>query len=295
MKNTTFKIAILAVAIASMIGAVLFFIQKITEPPTEPSKDNVYLTDIKARTGSYKTDSTNLSESYNELIGLIDRADLFVKDSLITVSDRDESLKKPVNIFAQTFINWANLMFDQSDWHVADHKTMQGYITRLNKLTALSDGTYLVNSDCRTKFSGINQTIADYNRAWQIAHTTRCSSLNDARSIINSRNQYTKGKLVNCTRLQTALQNLPSTLRQSYYRYLSGKVDHMERYRNYLNYPTYKNAVDDVKQLVVEYANSEHEIFGSTTGASDLLSRLESYRKAAYDDCDENGEWYYQW
>ena len=88
MKNTIFKSLILAIAIAIAIGSVLFFVRYVVSPPEEISAEatakDIFNPNLKDVVSAYNPDSLSLKDAEIKFDALIDRANIFIDDKLIS-------------------------------------------------------------------------------------------------------------------------------------------------------------------------------------------------------------------
>lgn len=292
MKNTIFKSLILAVAIAIAIGSVLFFVRYVVSPPEDISAEatakDVFCPNLKEFVGAYNPDSLSLKDAEVKFDALIDRANIFIDDKLI--SDKkiyDNVITESSEKFAKSFTAWAFSKFSMSIWSNGDHETMLRLIAKMRKVSIEEGSKKALSPNTLSTLTEIETVINNYKYAWSVTKNIRFTSYQDVVSIRKTTRTYaTKKYLSNCTNLVDALNAVGKKQEKSCYSQLCGKVKRLKYLSSFEDRDEYNAESKRIYGLIKEFR--ETNVFGvSTAEHAKTLANMQD----AYDNNAENYSW----
>lgn len=283
--NIAIKSVILAVAIAVAIGGVLFFIKTIVSPPDDVKKVNVHEQNITQEITSYKPDTLSLEEAEKEYHRIIDKANIYHRDSLISDTPFNTAIGTTTEKFAVAFTNWAFSVFSQSQWNAGDLQTMNRLIGLLRQVTIDSGSKKALQAGSSSKLTEIEGIIQKYHAAWNVAIQTHFVSYESTHSVVREAKQYANTQyLQNCASLCYALSEVGTKLEHSRYWQLHARVGRLKHLNNFVSKDAYESESTIIYDLIKEF--KESTVFGvSTASDAETLANMQ-------DDYDRNANNY---
>ena len=300
----TIKIVVAILAIVVIIGSIIYMTGASNQNPQKPQLPVNQFTEkissqIKAITD--KSDDVFCKESYNEVKYLIDdysnaqRLGENAADSIGNDQNRRYYLKQLYSVYVDKFIAQAFHVFKGTTW--AESKI--SFIN--NECKALkSEGkanSYLEpNGEADKTLNEIMHIIIKYNEIMAFLnkcqgfhyHNTELSArfpVNTAHDLISQSKTYLNGNgyVKNCTRLTSALKNVPQTVYKAHIYYLSRKIDHWsgmyEYYNTQIDYRN--NLYDPLKTEVIAVRSAQYNV-SVDSDINRLVNKLNSDASQAY-------------
>ena len=292
MKNTILKSLILALAIAIAIGSVLFFVRYVVSPPEDISAEatakDVFNPNLKDVVSAYNPDSLSLKDAEIKFDALIDRANIFIDDKLI--SDKkvyDNVIIESSEKFAKSFVAWSFRKFSMSIWNNSDHETMLRVIAKMRKVSIEEGAKKALSPSTLSTLTEIESVIKDYNYAWSVTKLIKFTSYQNVVAIRKTASTYaTKKYLSNCTNLVDALNAVGEKQERSCFSKLSGKVKRLKSLSSFDDRDEYNAESKRIYGLIKEF--KETNVFGvSTAKHAETLAEMQD----AYDNNADNYSW----
>lgn len=292
MRNTVSKLVILSVAVAIAIGSVLFFIRYVVNPPAdisaEATADDVFNPDIKNKVNAYHPDSLSLGDAENTFDALVDRANIFIGDSLIRdKKDYNVVIVEASERFAKSFISWSTDKFSKSSWNAGDHEVMLRLIGKMREISIDEGAKKALSSKTLSSLTEIESVVNDYKRAWGVTKKTYFTNYPNVTTVRNEARVYaTKKYLSNCTNLVNALNIIGEKQEVSCYNQLYRTVERLQYLYYFENRRVYESESKRIYGLIKEF--KETKVFGiSTANHAKMLADLQD----RFDSNAENHEW----
>lgn len=292
MKKVTSKLIVLVVALAAAIGGVLFFVQYMVSPPAdisaEATPEEVFNPSLKDTVAAFSPDTLTLKEAEVAYDALVDRATVFLDDTLITdESVYDDAIEKSSEKFSQAFITWAYDKFSEPVWNTRDHEAMLRLIAKMRGVSVNDGAKKALSQQSLSSLTEIEKVINDYQKAWNIAKSTSFTDYQSASYLRSQASVYLDDKyLRNCTSLVGALKALGSKLEQSRYNQLYSTVGRLQHLYNFKSKEAYDTESKRIYGLIKAFKDTK--AFGiSTVAHAKILADMQD----RYDRAAEDHEW----
>lgn len=300
----TIKITIIIVAIAAITGSIIYLSGAINSDPQTPQLPTNQFTEkissqIKAITD--KSDDAFCKDSYNEVKYLIDdysnaqRLGENAADSTGNVQNRSYFLKQLYSVYVEKFIAQAFHVFKGTAWAESDISFINNECKAL-KSEGKTNSYLEPNGEADNRLNEIMHIIIKYNEIMVFLnkcqefhyHNTELSArfpVNTAQNLISQSKTYLNGNsyVKNCTRVISALKNVPQTICKANIKYLSRKIDHWsgmyEYYNTQIDYRN--NLYDPLKTEVIAVKSAQYNV-SVDSDINRLINKLNSDASQAY-------------
>lgn len=262
MKNTTTKILILATALIVAIGAVLYFIKTVVDPPVTIEQRNLHAEAIDAAVSSFN--SLNKSKNFDDslYVAVNNKITLFHAEEYISDAQKDVATNNLVQAYLPLFKSDCYNKFNASKWNEKDHTKMTSRIKELRDLRVNYGNRRAVSGSYETDLQNIETIIQNYKDAKNAARKSSYSSVNQAKTDIDNANRYiTMPYISNCTDLVNKLRNVKVNISNSHYQYLTNQVYSLADYRSYTK-DSYTKLVNEVLSKLESYVSMK-SVYGS--------------------------------
>ena len=292
MKNAVSKSIILAVALAIAIGSVLIFVRYVVNPPEDTSAvataADVFNPDITKSVSSFNPDSLTLKEAENTYDAIVDRANIFNDDELITdKSVFDKAIAEASEKFTKSFISWSIDKFTKSTWNTGDHEIMIRLIAKMRKVSIEEGSKKALSPESLASLTEMESVVNDFKKAWAVTRKTNFSDYHNVTSVRNEARSYaTRKYLNNCTNLVNALNVIGEKQEISCYNQLYRTVVRLQYLYYFENRKDYENESKRIYGLIKEF--KETNVFGvSTANHAKILADMQD----RFDRNAEDHEW----
>ena len=262
MKNTTTKIIILATALIVAIGAVLFFIKTVVDPPVTIEQRNLHAEAIDKAVSRFN--SSNKSKTFDDslYVAISNKITLFHKEEYISDAQMDIATNNLVQAYLPLFKSDCYSKFNASKWNEKDHTKMTSRIKELRDLRVDYGNRRAVSGSYETDLQNIETIIQNYKDAKNAAKKSSYSSVNQAKTDIDNANRYiTMPYISNCTDLVNKLSNVKVNISNSHYQYLINQVYNLSDYRSHTK-ESYARLISEVLSKLDSYGNMR-SVYGS--------------------------------
>ena len=275
--NKAGKILVLIFAALLAVGAVLYFVKTMLDPPARVPADSGYVELIDEAVAEYADSRQGAYEtSYRPVL---DRIERFHNEGKITGTEYDRARTDAAAIYAPRLAQdcYRRLMMD---WNDDDMNEMENRIYRLLNQRLYSSGAPVIDNDAESARS-INE-IADVLKLSREARNM-CSSptfisLTSSRSkMIKVRSYLTNQYLKHNSSLIRTINDYGGMLGQQHYSELSNQVDALAAYTT-MSYDEFNSQYNEALAAISEYDNNAAPVYGNTIDTAPLRSRLERYR-----------------
>lgn len=284
MNNTVVKSLILGFAIVVAVGGVLVFIKTIVSPPQNIRVENVHALDVLKLSDEYNPDSLELYEAEKVFDMIVDRASLYLGDSLIDPKTYDKAIIISTEKFSDSFISWSMSKFSMSTWNSNDHVVMKRIINKIKSMRVENGLMSALESTTQESLAIVEWVVNDYGKAWSLAKHTVFLPWNyaDAKTKVNTAEEYAHHMyLSHCVSLVNALNQVGNNMENSCYLQLLQKVNRLNNRSNFSTKEEYDKESGYIYELIREFEQTD--AFGvSTSEHSKKLKDLQdTYDKAA--------------
>lgn len=279
MKNAISKSIVLAIALGLAIGCVLFFARYIVNPPESTSalakSGDVFQPDMENLVEQYNPSEMTLKDAENAFDAILDRADIYQTDMLISDMSFIEAEKKiSAEKFANLLYSWSINKFKQSIWYEKDHAT----ILRLSRKLK----SFGVKKEIQDSLRMIETVISNYNQAWTICKQNVFISYDDTRYTLKKANSYiNKPYLSNCTLLKRTIDGFGRQLEKSRYHQLEQEVEKLNNLQSFSNKTAYEIKSRDIAKLINGFSNSDAFGVSTESDAGKLGEKQDYYNRQA--------------
>lgn len=298
------KITIAIIAIVTIIG-LIFYLSGVTNPdPQKPQlPENQFTEKISSQIQAItnKSDDAFCKESYNEVKYLIDdysnakRLGENAADSIGNDQNRSYYLKQLYSVYVEKFIAQAFHVFKGTTWAESDISFINNECKAL-KSEGKTNSYLEPNGEADKTLNEIMHIIIKYNEIMSFLnkcqgfhyYNTELSArfpVNTAQDLISQSKTYLNGNgyVKNCTRLISALKNIPQTVCNAHIKYLSRKIDYWSgMYEHYNTQIDYRNNLYDPLKTEVIAVRSAHYNVSVDSDIDRLINKLNSDATAAY-------------
>ncbi len=287
MNKPLIKSLILVIALTMAIGGVLFFIQTVVSPPENIKAEDVHTSDIQKVANSYNPDTLELNEAEKQFDVIVNRAELYREDSLISEKACDNAISCSADKFSAKFAKWSMDKFGQSIWSHSDHTTMSRIINKLRNVKVDQGSKKALESKDLASLTKIENIIGEYGNAWKIAKQTTFINYDDAAlKRKKAESLAMKDYLKNCTGLVIALNSVGKKLETSCFYQLKRRVNNLQKLHSFSTKSAYDNESSQVYDLIQGFEKT-HAFGVSTSAHAQVLKDLQDY----FDRSAENYEW----
>lgn len=281
MKNTTTKIIILATALIVAIGAVLYFIKTVVDPPVTIEQRNLHAEAIDAAVSSFKR--LNKSKNFDDslYVAVNNKITLFHAEEYISDAQKDVATNNLVHAYLPLFKSDCYNKFNASKWNEKDHIKMTSRIKELRDLRVDYGNRRAVSGSYETDLQNIETIIQNYKDAKNAARKSLYSSVNQAKTDIDNANRYiTMPYISNCTDLVNKLKNVKVNISKSHYQYLTNQVYSLADYRSYTK-DSYTKLVNEVLSKLESYVSMKNVYGSAYKDISTLKNKVGEYELEA--------------
>lgn len=281
MKNTTTKILILATALIVAIGAVLYFIKTVVDPPVTIEQRNLHAEAIDAAVSSFN--SLNKSKNFDDslYVAVNNKITLFHAEEYISDAQKDVATNNLVQAYLPLFKSDCYNKFNASKWNEKDHTKMTARIKELRDLRVDYGNRRAVTGSYESDLQNIESIVQNYKDAKNAARKSSYSSVNQAKTDIDNANRYiTMPYISNCNDLVNKLSNVKVNIFNSHYQYLTNQVYNLSDYRSHTK-ESYARLVLEVLSKLDSYVNMR-SIYGTAyKDISSLKKKVGEYELEA--------------
>ncbi|MDE6535631.1 MAG: hypothetical protein K2K82_06430, partial [Muribaculaceae bacterium] len=252
--KTFYKILLLILFSVGAVAGVLVFAKTQVAPPMNIDPVDQYVEDLKSDCDSYEG-SNDYQESQSEYVRLDNKLKRFIAEDVITSETSDEYRHQIDEIYGKDLCRYGFRFFQRNEWPDKDIKELSERIAAL-RADKLSTGETAVTGEFITQSDNINNIIAKYSDARQLARNTSFTSVDNSRSKINRADEFTSDDyLKNNRSLVADLNSLRGKLARSHYNYVASKVNQLAG-KHYLSEDEFLSLLQNVNVVIDEYKNT---------------------------------------
>ena len=255
------KIILICLPLILIIGAVIYFFSKKPSEIIIPNAPNSFVTIINNEISQLsKTPNNTFCETKYRLI--LNEISTYALAGKID-SVWKENLQKNLDyIYTPIFISQANYVFNNTDWEINKLNVIRSEVNMLTNSKYISNKSELSDiKNILTKYDEISSFILQANAFSNISGVSfygQNFEIDKVKKYIDEANNIKlNNSLVNrCTRLNIALQEIPSLMYSKNYNYLMNKVQFCKnRYQAMQSYDEWYDAI--LKSIFIEFQNFE--------------------------------------
>ena len=267
MKNTTTKIIILATALIVAIGAVLYFIKTVVDPPVAIEQRNLHAEAIDKAVSRFN--SSNKSKTFDDslYVAINNKITLFHAEEYISDAQKDIATNNLVHAYLPLFKSDCYNKFNAQKWNEKDHTKMTSRIKELRDLRVNYGNSRAVSGSYETDLQNIEAIIQNYKDAKKAAQKSSYTTIKAAKDDIDNANRFMSMPYIsNCADLVKKLGNVRINISNSHYQYLTNQVYNLSNYRSHTK-DSYAKLVSEVLSKLDSYVSMKN-VYG--TGYKDI-------------------------
>ena len=131
MKNTTSKIIILTTAIIIAVGAVLYFIKTVVDPPVAVEQRNLHAEMLDSSISKFKNSQKSKNFDDSLYLAIKDKISIFFSEEFISEAQKDVATASLVQAYVPLFRDDCYNKFNATVWKESDHKQIESRINDL--------------------------------------------------------------------------------------------------------------------------------------------------------------------
>lgn len=286
--NAPIKISLLSAGVVGAVVGILSFQKTIAQPPAGLDMPDQFAPSVEE-------DINKISDAdgFDTLFVSITTSIKFLTDNeLITLEKSKELTSELYAAYVPVFCERSKRYFSQSDWSESELNRIllhSNYLTNTDKKQGLG-----LSLEMKQDLGTLRNVVRDYYEAVKAAKVGSFRSLEHSKQKISAaKDALQKEYIPNCTWLKTKLENVPKTLSDKHYDFLSRQVDELSSYRQ-LSPKEFMSRYDDVIRQIDEYDSFQaKEIYGT----SEVMSTISLRGKASEweDKANRDQDWLNQY
>lgn len=283
MKNTTTKIIILVTAIIVAVGAVLFFIKTVVDPPVSIEQRNLHAEAIDKAVSKFNSSNKSKALDDSLYVAVINKITLFHAEGFISDAQKDVATNNLVHAYLPLFKSDCYNKFNAQKWNEQDHTKMTSRIKELRGLRVNYGNSRAVSGSYETDLKNIEAIIQNYKDAKKAAQKSSYTTIKAAKDDINNANRFMSMPYIsNCADLVKKLGNVKINISNSHYQYLTNQVYNLSNYRLHTK-DSYAKLVSEVLSKLDSYVSMKNVYGTGYKDISTLKRKVGEYELAAND------------
>ena len=283
MKNTTTKIIILASALIIAVGAVLYFIKTVVDPPVSVEQRNLHAEMLDSSISKFRNSQKSKSFDDSLYLAIKDKISIFFSEEFISEAQKDVATASLVQAYVPLFRDDCYNKFNATVWKESDHKQIESRINDLRSLKVDYGNRKAVAGTFEGDLHNIEVIILNYKDAKKAAAKSTYTTITQAKSDINTANEYAAMPYIsNCKDLVTKLNNVKINIANSHYQYLTNQVYGLSEYRSHTK-DSYSRLVSEVLSKLDSYVSMKSVYASGYKDISSLKKKVGEYELEAND------------
>jgi len=284
--KTAIKIILIAVVLAAIAAAILFFTKGVdTSEGEKPIATTAFEKQVERRTAAEVAGKTyeEARSGFESILGDIrTESAITLADGSRNLSEAEEDKAKRILFYeyAPIFAQYAEGYFQKASWDDEPLKALRTEALELAAMNIAEKQTPIAQTLASTA-----QNVDDYYAAWQVARSASgCTSVAGIKSIAASAQKYLKAPLTNNTALASALRGAESEAKRAAARNIAAQCNRVANgYAGHGNYSAWVSAYNGAMEKIRQYT--------SAYGTNSELSAAQS----ALNRADNNALNYYEY